>query len=374
MNHPTSDELSLAYAGRRVFVTGHTGFKGAWLTRWLLDLGAEVTGYALAPDTSPSLFDQLGLASHIRHHVADVRDLPRLTAAVAECAPDVVFHLAAQPLVRRSYDEPVLTLETNVMGTAHVLEAIRSTGKACAAVMVTSDKCYENREQLYGYREDEPMGGHDVYSMSKGASELVIASWRRSFFPAAQLSKHGVAVASGRAGNVIGGGDWAIDRIVPDCVKAWSLGNTVELRNPHSTRPWQHVLEPLSGYVNLAIALSHQPEMHGESFNFGPPAQQNHSVLELVRQMALHWDKVSWKDVSQSAKGPYESGLLKLNCDKALHHLRWHAVMGFEDTVRMTAEWYRAFYQQPASIADTTDRQIADYTAIAKHQGLAWAQ
>jgi CDP-glucose 4,6-dehydratase len=215
------------------------------------------------------------------------------------------------------------------------------------------------------------MGGPDPYSASKGAAELAIRSHIKSYFPKASSK---VRIASARAGNVIGGGDWAADRIVPDCVKAWSTDNLVELRNPHSTRPWQHVLEPLSGYLSLASALSQQPELHGEPFNFGPQAQQNHSVLELVQQMALHWEKVRWQDVSSSVAGPYESGLLKLNCDKSLHYLQWHAVMGFEDTVRMTAEWYRAYYQQPKHIAPTTNAQIAAYTAIAKQHGLAWAQ
>jgi len=359
------------FDGKTVLVTGHTGFKGAWLTAWLKRLGAKVVGVALDPPTKPSHFDAAQMGRSMTDLRIDVRDRAAVEEAVASAQPDFLFHLAAQALVRRSYDDPMETWLTNVQGTLHVLEALRKLDKPCAAVIITSDKCYDNVEWVWGYRETDALGGPDPYSASKGAAELAIRSHVKSFFPKA-TSK--VRIASARAGNVIGGGDWATDRIVPDCVKAWSLSGTVELRNPHSTRPWQHVLEPLSGYVNLAIALSRQPEMHGESFNFGPPAQQNHSVLELVQQMALHWDKVSWKDVSQSAKGPYESGLLKLNCDKALHHLRWHAVMGFEDTVRMTAEWYRAFYQQPANIADTTDRQIADYTAIAKQKGLAWAQ
>lgn len=359
------------FDGKTVLVTGHTGFKGAWLTAWLKQLGAKVVGVALDPPTNPSHFDAAQMGRSMTDLRIDVRNRAAVEEAVVSAQPDFLFHLAAQALVRRSYDDPMETWLTNVQGTLHVLEALRKLDKPCSAVIITSDKCYDNVEWVWGYRETDALGGPDPYSASKGAAELAIRSHVKSFFPKA-TSK--VRIASARAGNVIGGGDWATDRIVPDCVKAWSLDNMVELRNPHSTRPWQHVLEPLSGYLNLAAALSHQPEMHGESFNFGPPAQQNHSVLELVRQMALHWDKVSWKDVSQSAKGPYESGLLKLNCDKALHHLRWHAVMGFEDTVRMTAEWYRAFYQLPASIADTTDLQIADYTAIAKQQGLAWAQ
>ena len=363
--------LHNSFNSKTVLITGHTGFKGAWLTAWLKQLGAKVVGIALEPPTEPSHFAAAQLGDGIVDYRIDIRDRLELEGAIVSAQPNFVFHLAAQALVRRSYDDPLETWQTNMLGTLHVLEALRKLDKPCASVIITSDKCYDNVEWVWGYRETDALGGPDPYSASKGAAELAIRSHVKSFFPKA-TSK--VRIASARAGNVIGGGDWATDRIVPDCVKAWSLDNMVELRNPHSTRPWQHVLEPLSGYLNLAAVLSHQPEMHGESFNFGPPAQQNHSVLELVRQMALHWDKVSWKDVSQSAKGPYESGLLKLNCDKALHHLRWHAVMGFEDTVRMTAEWYRAFYQQPASIAEVSNQQIADYTAIAKQQGLAWAQ
>jgi CDP-glucose 4,6-dehydratase len=363
--------LHNSFNSKTVLITGHTGFKGAWLTAWLKQLGAKVVGIALEPPTEPSHFAAAQLGDGIVDYRIDIRDRLELEGAIVSAQPNFVFHLAAQALVRRSYDDPLETWQTNMLGTLHVLEALRKLDKPCASVIITSDKCYDNVEWVWGYRETDVLGGPDPYSASKGAAELAIRSHVKSFFPKATSKAR---IASARAGNVIGGGDWAADRIVPDCVRAWSINSTVELRNPHSTRPWQHVLEPLSGYLNLAIALSHQPEMHGESFNFGPPAQQNHSVLELVKMMAVHWDKVSWKDVSQSAKGPYESGLLKLNCDKALHHLRWHAVMGFEDTVRMTAEWYRAFYQQPASIAEVSNQQIADYTAIAKQQGLAWAQ
>lgn len=360
-----------AFDGKTVLITGHTGFKGAWLVAWLKQLGANVVGIALNPPTEPSHFIAAHLADGMTDLRVDIRDKAALEDAIVSTQPDFLFHLAAQALVRRSYDDPIETWQTNVLGTLHVLEALRKLDKHCAAVIITSDKCYDNVEWVWGYRETDAMGGPDPYSASKGAAELAIRSHIKSYFPK-ETSK--VRIAAARAGNVIGGGDWAADRIVPDCVKAWSVGNAVELRNPHSTRPWQHVLEPLSGYLNLAIALSQRPELHGEPFNFGPPAQQNHSVLQLVQQMALHWDQVRWQDVSQSVTGPYESGLLKLNCDKALHYLRWRAVMGFEDTVRMTAEWYGTYYQQPAQIAATTRSQIEAYTAIAKQQGLAWAQ
>ncbi|HIK80454.1 MAG TPA: CDP-glucose 4,6-dehydratase [Porticoccaceae bacterium] len=359
------------FIGAKVLVTGHTGFKGTWLTLWLKQLGANVSGVSIDIPSEPSHFKAAKLSEKIDDHRLDIRDGDALKNLVLKVQPDFVFHLAAQALVRPSYENPVETWQTNVLGTLHVLEALRKLDKPCAAVIITSDKCYDNVEWVWGYRETDAMGGPDPYSASKGAAELAIRSHIKSYFPKASSP---IRIASARAGNVIGGGDWAADRIVPDCVKAWSTDNLVELRNPHSTRPWQHVLEPLSGYLSLAIALSKQPELHGEPFNFGPQAQQNHSVLELVQQMALHWKQVRWEDVSGSAAGPYESGLLKLNCDKALHSLQWHAVMGFEETVRMTAEWYRAYYQQPGPIASTSNAQIAAYTAIAKQQGLAWAQ
>jgi CDP-glucose 4,6-dehydratase len=364
-------EYLTPFNGATVLVTGHTGFKGAWLAAWLKQLGAKVVGIALDPPSVPSHFAVAHLAEGITDLRIDIRDQSALADAIISAQPDFVFHLAAQALVRQSYDQPIETWQTNVLGTLHVLEALRKLDKPCAAVIITSDKCYDNVEWVWGYRETDAMGGPDPYSASKGAAELAIRSHIKSYFPKA-TSK--VRIASARAGNVIGGGDWAADRIVPDCVRAWSSNNVVELRNPHSTRPWQHVLEPLSGYLSLAVALYQRPELHGEPFNFGPQAQQNHSVLELVQQMALHWDQVRWQDISQSAAGPYESGLLKLNCDKALHYLRWNAVMGFENTVRMTAEWYRSYYQQPSQIAATTQLQIEAYTALARQHGLAWAK
>ena len=360
-----------SFNGSTVLITGHTGFKGAWLTAWLKQLGAKVVGMALDPPTNPSHFVAANLADGITDLRIDIRDRAALESSIVNTQPDFVFHLAAQALVRRSYNDPIETWQTNVLGTLHVLEALRKLDKACAAVIITSDKCYDNVEWVWGYRETDGMGGPDPYSASKGAAELAIRSHIKSYFPKA-TSK--VRIASARAGNVIGGGDWAADRIVPDCVKAWSTNNSVELRNPYSTRPWQHVLEPLSGYLNLAIALSQRPELHGEPFNFGPQVQQNHTVLELLQQMAFYWDQVRYQDMSGSVTGPYESGLLKLNCDKALHFLQWYAVMGFEDTVRMTAEWYRAYYNKMEKIALVTNSQISAYTLISQQRGLNWAQ
>jgi CDP-glucose 4,6-dehydratase len=363
--------LQTAFINKTVLVTGHTGFKGSWLIAWLRQLGANVVGVALDPPTEPSHFAQAQLSNQISDLRIDVRDRVSLERAIISAEPDFIFHLAAQSLVKRSYDDPVETWQINVLGTVHLLESLRKLDKPCAAVVVTSDKCYDNVEWVWGYRETDAMGGPDPYSGSKGAAELAIRSYIKSFFPE-KNSK--VRIASARAGNVIGGGDWAADRIVPDCVKAWSIGESVELRNPKSTRPWQHVLEPLSGYLTLAIELSKRPELHGESFNFGPQAEQNRSVLELVQEMSLHWPSVRWGDLSTRETLHHESNLLKLNCDKALHCLGWNAAMGFEDTVRMTAIWYALHHQQKKSMEKVTNQQISEYIGIARGKGVLWAQ
>ncbi len=359
------------FAGKTALVTGHTGFKGSWLSLWLASLGAKVVGVSADVPSDPSHFVAARLAGRIDDRRLDIRDAAALKILVGQIQPDFVFHLAAQPLVRRSYADPVETWQTNTMGTIHVLEALRGLDRPCTAVFVTSDKCYDNTEWVWGYRETDKLGGPDPYTASKGAAEIAIRSYVRSYFP-----KDGkIRVGVGRAGNVIGGGDWAENRIVPDCVRAWAAGHSVPLRNPAATRPWQHVLEPLSGYLDLAMALNDDPELHGEPFNFGPPARQNYTVGELVAEMARHWDQVRWEDVSAQHGGPYESGLLKLNCDKALHHLRWHAVWDFEATVRETALWYRRYYEQPdRSIADFSLQQIEAYVRSAQEQGLAWAK
>ncbi|MEO0490428.1 MAG: CDP-glucose 4,6-dehydratase [Cyanobacteria bacterium P01_A01_bin.123] len=363
--------ISTDFVNKTVVVTGHTGFKGSWLTIWLKQLGAHVVGIALDPHTDPAHFYAAKVAEGIKDYRINLCDLAAVKEIILGVQPDYVFHLAAQSLVRRSYIDPVETWRTNVFGTLHILEALRQLDKSCGAVIITSDKCYDNVEWVWGYRETDALGGPDPYSGSKGAAELVIRSHIESFFPTATSP---VRIASARAGNVIGGGDWASDRIVPDCVRAWSKGIAVQLRNPHATRPWQHVLEPLSGYLQLATALVQRPELHGEPFNFGPSTHESHSVLELVEKMATHWQQVRWQDVSNAALGPYESGLLKLNCDKALFHLRWQALLNFTETVRFTAEWYRTYYQSPSAIPAITRDQIYSYTKTAAQQGLSWAQ
>jgi CDP-glucose 4,6-dehydratase len=361
------------YRGKRVFLTGHTGFKGSWLAEWLLSLGAEVTGFALPPPTTPSLFKQLGLASRLQHIVGDVRDLSAVRTALAECRPDFVFHLAAQPLVRLSYEQPVETYATNVMGTVNVLEAIRLSSPPCTVVAITTDKCYDNKEWVHSYREEDSMGGHDPYSSSKGATELVIASYRRSYFSTADSA---VKLASARAGNVIGGGDWALDRIVPDCIRALSRGETIPVRNKVATRPWQHVLEPLSGYLWLGACLA-DPNLSpfssqlAAAFNFGPALASNRTVAELVQEILKHWPG-KWEDKSDP-KAVHEAKLLNLATDKAHHFLGWAPAWPFAETLAQTVAWYRQAADARTNIHALTSSQIQVYTASARSADIAWA-
>ncbi len=364
--------FSDVYRGKRVLITGHTGFKGSWLAEWLLSLGAEVTGYALPPNTEPALFDQLGLAARLQHIEADVRDLARLRQAVEAARPDFVFHLAAQPLVRLSYREPVETYATNVMGTVNVLEAVRLAGRPCVVVAITTDKCYENKEWVHSYREEDPMGGHDPYSSSKGAAELVISAYRRSYFSAPNSL---VRVASARAGNVIGGGDWALDRIVPDCIRALQKGEAIPVRNKIATRPWQHVLEPLSGYLWLGACLANpQPSLFNSQlasgFNFGPALSSNRTVADLVQEILKHWPG-RWDDKSDP-KAVHEAKLLNLATDKAYHFLNWSPVWSFSETIARTANWYLRADSAANDIRQLTTGQIQAYTQAAQALGLRW--
>ena len=361
--------LGNLYRGKRVFVTGHTGFKGAWLAEWLLALGAEVYGFALPPPTQPSLFGQLGLQTRLHHNVGDLRDVGSVRASILAAKPDFVFHLAAQSLVRPSYKDPVATYATNVMGTVHVLDALRALNKPCPTVMVTTDKCYENREWVHGYREDDPMGGYDPYSSSKGMAELSIAAYRRSFF-----AGHPVRIASARAGNVIGGGDWALDRIVPDSIRALENGEPIGVRNPHATRPWQHVLEPLSGYLLLAARLAGADGRAAApflgAFNFGPGHDANRSVCELVNEILQHFPG-SWRDQGDP-KAPHEATLLQLSTDKAHALLGWSPVWGFPEAVRKTVAWYRTARQtsHPREVQGLTRGQIEAYSACASRKNV----
>jgi CDP-glucose 4,6-dehydratase len=365
-----NSDISL-FAGKSVLITGHTGFKGAWLTAWMKLLGANVTGIGLDPNIKSSHY----LAAHMNIGITDlridVRNLSEITSAVLSVKPDFVFHLAAQSLVKDSYSNPIDTWSTNVIGTINILESLRGLKNKCAVIMVTSDKCYENLEWVWGYRENDKLGGIDPYSASKSAAELAIKSYVNSFFNSGESH---IRIASVRAGNVIGGGDWASNRIVPDFINAWNSRTKFQIRNPHSTRPWQHVLEPLSGYIALAIKLFLTPNLHGESFNFGPREEKNYSVLDLVNKLSQHLDFYDWQEQKKSINVEKEAGLLKLNCDKAYNLLNWGAVLDFEQTIKMTAAWYRSHYENPSATKELTDSQILEYFNLARIKNTSWAQ
>ncbi len=352
------------YKGKKVLVTGHTGFKGSWLSQWLLTLGAEVYGYSLEPPTTPAIYEQLQLSKNSRNNCNDIRNVEALKKYIQEIHPDIIFHLAAQSLVRQSYKNPLETIETNITGTANVLDAVRQLKIATNIVVITSDKCYENKEWLYGYRENDPMGGYDPYSVSKGAAELIVSSWRRSFFNTENYSEHGVKLASARAGNVIGGGDWADDRIVPDCVRALYANKDIAVRNPLATRPWQHVLEPLGGYLllgsKLIAATDDTLEKYCTGFNFGPASTSNKTVALLVTEIIKNWGSGSWNYEKDNAF--HEAFLLNLSTDKAYHTLGWQPVWNFELTVMNTINWYKTTLYNPEKVVQITERQITEYT------------
>jgi CDP-glucose 4,6-dehydratase len=362
------------WAGRRVLLTGHTGFKGSWLTLWLVSLGAEVWGYALAPEPPRSLFSELGLDQargnadwHLLHHLlGDLRDLEPLQRMVEEAQPEVVLHLAAQPLVRRSYRDPLGTWATNVQGSLHLLEALRPLKHPCAVVMVTTDKVYANREWVYGYREEDRLGGHDPYSASKAAAELAIASWRSSFCGSGPHQTPHLAIATARAGNVIGGGDWAEDRVLPDAMRALATGEPIPVRQPEATRPWQHVLEPLGGYLLLAEQLATHGGPFASAFNFGPALEANRPVQELVEAALQHWPG-DWQDISDP-DAPHEAGRLHLQIDKAHHQLGWKPRWDFATTVTRTVSWYKAVHEG-ASALDCCLADLKAYQREADHAG-----
>lgn len=336
-------------------MTGHTGFKGSWLTLWLRNMGAEVLGFSVDVPSNPCNFSVLNIQDTITHHWGDVRSFEELNAVCKSFLPELIFHLAAQPIVRRSYEEPKLTFDTNVGGTLNVLECVKQNSSVKAAVIITSDKCYRNDEWLWGYRETDQLGGDDPYSASKGCAELMINSYCRSFFNSA-----GINVASTRAGNVIGGGDWAQDRIVPDCIRAWNEKREVVIRNPHATRPWQHVLEPLGGYLLLGMLLGQNRVQPGEAFNFGPRSEVIQSVGVLIESLGKFWGEASFKVIPDESDKK-ESTLLKLCCDKALSLLGWKAILSFEETVAFTASWYKQFYEKKEDIHLFSIGQIKTY-------------
>ena len=351
------------FKNKVILVTGHTGFKGSWLCTWLIHLGAKVVGVSNDTVGDQSNFLASEISNVIDDNRFDIRDAITFRQLVEKVQPDFVFHLAAQALVRPSYENPLETLSTNSIGSANVLDALRVLDKKVVAIMITSDKAYDNVEWVWGYRETDRLGGKDPYSASKGMAELAIRSFVNSYF---SNNDSNMRVGIVRAGNVIGGGDWAVDRIVPDCMKAWAKNETVDIRSPHATRPWQHVLEPLSGYLALAVDLEKDGKNHGEAYNFGPNANQNHSVAELIDEMSKYWNKVQWNDVSKLSNHVHEAGLLKLNCDKALFDLHWTPTLDFKKTVEMTVGWYKHYYQnQEQSMYDFTMSQIEEYTRLA---------
>jgi len=356
-------EILSSFYNKNILVTGHTGFKGSWLTIWLKQLGANVVGISIDEPSKPSHFNVANVSDQVNNYCVDIRNSEDVKRIVNKVQPDFIFHLAAQALVRPSYKNPLETLNTNAIGTANILDALRFLDKQVVAVMITSDKAYDNVEWVWGYRETDALGGKDPYSASKGMAELAIRTFVESYF---NEPNSNVRVGIARAGNVIGGGDWATDRIVPDCMVAWSESRIVDIRSPWATRPWQHVLEPLSGYLLLGANLANSGKYHGEAYNFGPNANQNHSVSDLIIEMGKYWDKVQWSDVSQDQKHVHEAGLLKLNCDKALSDLKWKPTLKFEETVKMTVEWYKQFYKsKEQSMLDFSMTQISEYTELA---------
>lgn len=352
------------YKGKKVLVTGHTGFKGSWLSIWLHSLGAEVIGVALDPYTPRDNFVITGIGDKIKADIrADIRDGERMKEIFSEYQPDIVFHLAAQPLVRLSYDKPVETYQTNVMGTINILEAIRSTESVKVGVMITTDKCYENKEQIWGYRENEPMGGYDPYSSSKGAAEIAISSWRRSFFNPKEFDRHGKSIASVRAGNVIGGGDWALDRIIPDCIRALEADKPIDIRSPKAIRPWQHVLEPLRGYMLLAQKMWENPTGYCEGWNFGPKMESISTVWEVASKVIDNYGRGELRDLSDP-NALHEAKLLMLDISKAKFRLGWEPRLNINQTVNMTVDWYKRYRREnPYNLALS---QIKQYVSCGK--------
>lgn len=364
-----SASFNSTYRGKTVLITGHTGFKGSWLSYWLSHLGARIVGVSLDPPTNPSLFDAISISGTICDQRLDIRDASGFRRVLNQFEPDYIFHLAAQPLVSESYIDPLRTWSSNVNGTLSVLEALRDYSKRITAVLITSDKCYKNHEWVWGYRESDLLGGEDIYSASKAAAEILAHAYISSFF---KSSNH-IRIATARAGNVIGGGDWAADRLIPDLVRAWTADSSLLLRNPGSTRPWQHVLEPLSGYLTLATHLDNDPQLSGQAFNFGPDADSVYSVLDVVRRLQHHLPQLKYEVLSQLPQAFKESNLLKLVCDKAQVELSWRPTLDFENTIKYTADWYSAYYKNPADAANMTLKQISSYTKRASQKSILWS-
>ena len=359
------------YKNKKVVVTGHTGFKGTWLTIWLLKLGAKVIGISDKIPTNPSMFDELNITKSIVDKRIDIRNLEEIKKIILETEPDFLFHLAAQPIVSESYTDPIETISTNVLGTANILESLRFLKNKCISVIITSDKCYDNVEWIWGYKESDNLGGKDIYSGSKGAAELIFKSYYNSFF----INLKNIRIGSARAGNVIGGGDWAKDRIVPDCMKAWKENRYVEIRSPKATRPWQHVLEPLSGYLLLAEKLAIDETLNGESFNFGPNAEYNITVKKLIADLSLYWNFTHIDDAFKITDNIifHEASLLKLNCEKAQFNLKWKPALKYNQTIEFVSNWYYSFYQKKQNMFDYTLEQIDKFEKFAIEKEIIWA-
>ena len=365
-----TNNLKKRFKNKTVLITGHTGFKGSWLTIWLKKLGAHIIGVSVDVPTIPSLFAAANLSDRIDDYRFNIVDTDRLKTIIMKHKPDFIFHMAAQPIVLSSFKNPFQTWSSNLMGTISVLESLNELEIDCSAIFITSDKCYENVNSLWGYKETDRLGGNDPYSASKAAAEIALRSYITSFFK----NRDTVKICIGRAGNVIGGGDWAEFRLIPDCIKSWSQNSMVEIRNPNSTRPWQHVLEPLSGYLNLALSVKHNDTLCGEPFNFGPLASETKSVKEVVSYMADRWQTSNWKVVDDEVSSNKEHNLLQLNCEKAAKKLGWYPVWDFEDTVNNTIDWYRNFYENGSeTIMDFTSEQIDQYCVAASGRCLEWA-
>ncbi len=341
---------------KKIIITGHTGFKGSWLTLWLTHLGAKVHGISLNNPTTPSNYKVLNLNKKCKNHKIDITNVSLLKKRIHKIQPDFIFHLAAQALVKKSYINPVETFKTNSIGTLNLLESLRSLKKKCTVILITSDKSYKNLELKRGYIENDILGGKDPYSGSKASAEIIIYSYIQSFF----TDKKNILIGIARAGNVVGGGDWSPDRLVPDCIKCWSKNKRVIIRNPFSTRPWQHVLEAIGGYLIFAIKLTKNQKLHGQALNFGPNNKNNNNVIKLVKNMRKIWKKVSWK-ILKDKKNFYESNLLKLNCNKAYKLLKWKSILNFNETIKMTGEWYKEFYNSPKNITKFSLEQIKNY-------------
>ena len=351
------------FKDKKVLITGHTGFKGSWLTAWLVLLGAKVTGLSIDIPSNPSHFKAINLKNKINHKKIDIRNLESLKKIFKKNQPDYVFHLAAQSLVKKSYADPIYTWQTNTIGTLNVLESLREIKKKCVVVLITSDKSYKNLEIKRGYKENDILGGNDPYSASKASAELAIQSYISSFFP---VKKTNILISIARAGNVIGGGDWSENRLIPDCVKSWSKNKKVLIRNPKSTRPWQHVLEAIWGYLTLATSLEKNKKLHGEVFNFGPNNNKDYNVIVLVKLMRKYWKKVSWSISRDKKKSFFESNLLKLNSNKAKIHLKWKCILSFEETINMVSNWYKNYYLNSKKIQETSFKQIREYEQLLK--------